>query len=281
MEAIFKQANAVFIQRYATAEEWTVNNPVIYPGEIGIESDTGKIKVGGTQPASWRELDYSSSDGAQVIDNLDTIYEDYTRLPAFGYDGQKLIAKTGGAPPLIVYQWFSSARGWVGIDQVKETVIYLAKQKNNLTNILCFYDANSNSFISTEQQRQLVITSIDTIYSNEAQLNSNAPKVDGNIFVAFNSATNNYCLFKYVAATKAWVQLAAVTDTIIYSNKQASAVYSAPANSLWRVEFSGDYPRFIRVGYDQDIKDQIGSISSALTELHSYAEQLISKGGSV
>ena len=281
MEAIFKQANAVFIQRYATAEEWTVNNPIIYPGEIGIESDTGKIKVGGTQPATWRELDYSSSDGAQVIDNLDIIYEDYAHLPTFGYDGQKLIAKTGGAPPLIVYQWFSSVRGWVGIDQVKETVIYLAKQKNNLTNILCFYDANSNSFVSTEQQRQLVITSIDTIYSNEAQLNSNAPKVDGNIFVAFNSATNNYCLFKYVAATKAWVQLAAVTDTIIYSNKQASAVYSAPANSLWRVEFSGDYPRFIRVGYDQDIKDQIGSISNALTELHSYAEQLISKGGSV
>ena len=280
MEAIFKQANAVFIQRYATAAEWTANNPIIYPGEIGIESDTSKIKVGGTQPAAWRELDYSSSDGAQVIDNLDTIYEDYTHLPASGYNGQKLIAKTGGAPPLIVYQWFSSERSWVEIDQVKETVVYLAKRKNNLTNILCFYDAISGSFISTEQQKQLVITSIDTIYSSETQLNSNAPKADGNIFVALSSTTSNYCLFKYVAATNAWVQLAAVTDTIIYSNKQASTIYSAPANSLWRVEFSGDYPRFIRVGYDQDIKDQIGDISNALTELHSYAEQLISEGGS-
>ena len=146
MEANIKQANAVFIQRYATAEEWTVNNPVIYPGEIGIESDTGKIKVGSTVARYWNELDYNSSDGGQIIDNLDTIYNDVSELPTTGIsDGQQLVAKASGGPPMSVYRWVSAVSTWVNIGLVKETVVYFVKKKGLSTNILCFYDPTINT----------------------------------------------------------------------------------------------------------------------------------------
>jgi hypothetical protein len=43
--------------RRGTAAEWTLANPVLAEGEIGIETDTGKHKIGdGT--TEWGDLDY-------------------------------------------------------------------------------------------------------------------------------------------------------------------------------------------------------------------------------
>lgn len=45
-------------QKYDTSTNWTTNNIVLLAGEIGIESDTNKFKVGnGT--STWNELDYT------------------------------------------------------------------------------------------------------------------------------------------------------------------------------------------------------------------------------
>ena len=45
-------------QKYDTSTNWTTNNIVLLAGEIGIESDTNKFKVGnGT--STWNELDYA------------------------------------------------------------------------------------------------------------------------------------------------------------------------------------------------------------------------------
>jgi hypothetical protein len=45
--------------------------------------------VGSTVTRYWNELDYNSSDGGQIIDNLDTIYNDVSELPTTGVsDGQ-------------------------------------------------------------------------------------------------------------------------------------------------------------------------------------------------
>lgn len=44
-------------QKYDTSTNWTTNNPVLLAGELGIESDTNKFKIGnGT--STWNELDY-------------------------------------------------------------------------------------------------------------------------------------------------------------------------------------------------------------------------------
>lgn len=48
---------ARFIHRYNTAVVWIANNPILKEGEIGIESDTQRVKLGdGTH--TWTELEY-------------------------------------------------------------------------------------------------------------------------------------------------------------------------------------------------------------------------------
>jgi hypothetical protein len=46
--------------RRGKAAFWADENPVLYPGEPGYETDTGKIKVGDGQ-TFWRELSYFST----------------------------------------------------------------------------------------------------------------------------------------------------------------------------------------------------------------------------
>jgi hypothetical protein len=54
---------AVQIQlRRGTAAAWTSANPTLADGEIGIESDTGKFKVG-TGLAAWTNLSYGGIQG--------------------------------------------------------------------------------------------------------------------------------------------------------------------------------------------------------------------------
>lgn len=275
MEAIFKQANAVFIQRYATAAEWTANNPIIYPGEIGIESDTGKIKVGGAQPATWCELGYATSDGAQVIDNLTTIYNDYRSLPIGSYNGQQLVAKTNGSLPMGVYRWMHSESTWIFVDTVKENVVYLAKRKQNYSNIICFYDEKSGTFLSTEQRERLSITDIDRVFYGIGTLNSFLEAKDNDVYVVYDYQTSLFYLYQYLQSTQQWVSIALLNDQKIYSNELPSAYYSAPANSLWRAKISDSSVSFIRLGRDTELAEQIGELSEALSELHSYAQSYI------
>lgn len=56
-----KELNVKVKHRYDSASNWTTNNPVLLAGELGIESDTGKIKCGdGT--SSWSVLEYIFKD---------------------------------------------------------------------------------------------------------------------------------------------------------------------------------------------------------------------------
>jgi hypothetical protein len=47
-------------QRRGTATVWLANDPILAPGEIGIESDTNKFKVGDGINV-WSSLDYFSA----------------------------------------------------------------------------------------------------------------------------------------------------------------------------------------------------------------------------
>jgi hypothetical protein len=52
-----QQKPARLIQRFNAAAVWASNNPILLEGELGIESDTGKVKLGdGLTP--WNSLDY-------------------------------------------------------------------------------------------------------------------------------------------------------------------------------------------------------------------------------
>ena len=65
-------ANRIIL-RNGTASEWSTHNPVLEEGEVGLELDTGKMKIGdGT--SSWHALNYANDDicasyGSQKDDN--------------------------------------------------------------------------------------------------------------------------------------------------------------------------------------------------------------------
>ena len=48
--------------RRGTAAQWTSANPVLLEGELGLETDTGKIKVG-DGVANWNTTTYNVSSG--------------------------------------------------------------------------------------------------------------------------------------------------------------------------------------------------------------------------
>lgn len=86
--------------RRGTATEWTAANPTLAPGEMGVELDTGKFKVGnGIQ--HWVDLPYSSGPpgpggggGGQIF--LDTDGTPYFDTSASG--GGSIALDTDGVP---------------------------------------------------------------------------------------------------------------------------------------------------------------------------------------
>jgi len=51
--------------RRGTAAEWTSSNPILLSGEIGVETDTGSVKIGNGS-ASWSSLNYFGADFAPL-----------------------------------------------------------------------------------------------------------------------------------------------------------------------------------------------------------------------
>jgi hypothetical protein len=56
-------------QRRDTAANWTSNNPTLAAGEIGLESDTSKFKIGNGSTA-WTSLSYANGITASSTDTL-------------------------------------------------------------------------------------------------------------------------------------------------------------------------------------------------------------------
>lgn len=56
---------AQFLQRYNSAVVWEKANPVLAAGELGVESDTLKVKAGDGVNA-WVDLDYLADGGEET-----------------------------------------------------------------------------------------------------------------------------------------------------------------------------------------------------------------------
>lgn len=77
-----KPINARQRQKYDTSTNWATNNPILLAGEIGVESDTNKIKVGnGT--SNWNNLQYIGGEGGSsgtVVDLIISTQEEFEDL---------------------------------------------------------------------------------------------------------------------------------------------------------------------------------------------------------
>ena len=73
---------AIRIQlRRDTAANWTANNPLLYPGEVGIETDTLKFKIGPATATAWNSI---ASYANVTPDGLDNGLGDYIPLSSLG-----------------------------------------------------------------------------------------------------------------------------------------------------------------------------------------------------
>ena len=93
-----KTLKTKIIMRNDTAENWRIKNPILDKGEIGVESDTNKFKIGDNATA-WNDLGYAGADEA-VIENIiaqnrDNLYK-YTRTDASQSDSDAIAAALGG-----------------------------------------------------------------------------------------------------------------------------------------------------------------------------------------
>ena len=67
--------------RNDTAENWNTKNPVLLEGEMGVETDTGKTKIGnGT--ANWKDLKYSGVDEDTIKGIIDKNRDNFTSVEA-------------------------------------------------------------------------------------------------------------------------------------------------------------------------------------------------------
>ena len=65
--------------RNDTAEKWNTENPLLLKGEMGVETDTGKIKIGnGT--AHWKDLKYSGVDEDTIKGIIDKNRDNFTEV---------------------------------------------------------------------------------------------------------------------------------------------------------------------------------------------------------
>ena len=70
-----KTLNVRFQQKIDTAENWAKSTLPLLPGEIAIESDTGKFKFGGSEQKVYKDLPYAGIDQAQLDATNDSYYE--------------------------------------------------------------------------------------------------------------------------------------------------------------------------------------------------------------
>ena len=92
-----KTLKTKIIMRNDTAENWRIKNPILDKGEIGVESDTNKFKIGDNATA-WNDLGYAGADEA-VIENIiaqnrDNLYK-YTRTDVSQSDSDAIAAALG------------------------------------------------------------------------------------------------------------------------------------------------------------------------------------------
>ena len=85
--------------RRDTANNWTINNPVLLQGEIGIELDTKRLKIG-DGINKWAALQYNDAitpieqslinDNLDIRDILEQLVKELT-VQGFPFQSEKLI----------------------------------------------------------------------------------------------------------------------------------------------------------------------------------------------
>lgn len=100
--------------RRDTAANWTSVNPTLAAGEVGLETDTGKLKYG-TGAATWTALAYSNGGGAVPQSQVTNLTSDLALKAPLA--SPTFTGTVSGAPATPANAATASAIGFVGMPQ--------------------------------------------------------------------------------------------------------------------------------------------------------------------
>ena len=148
-------------QRRDTAANWTSNNPTLAAGEIGLETDTSKFKIGNGSTA-WTSLAYANGITASTTDTLTnkTLLND-----AFigALENANVVA--------------SAATGTINIDAITSTVWYYTS--NASANFTLNVRGNSGTSLNTLLTTGQAITVVFLNTNGSTAYYANAFTIDG------------------------------------------------------------------------------------------------------
>lgn len=102
-----KTLNVTLIMRNDTAANWASKNPVLTLGELGVETDTRKFKIGDGNTA-YNSLKYGLGGNVEVKSTAPTASD-------VGYDIGTLWVDTTGTKAYILFAKTASAATWIGL----------------------------------------------------------------------------------------------------------------------------------------------------------------------
>lgn len=158
--------------RRGTAAAWTAENPVLESGEFGLETDTGKTKIGNGATA-WNSLSYN--------------YVTYAQIDVSGAtNGQALVHNgTKFAPAAL-------GKSTVGLGNVDNTSD-VNKPISTATQSALDLKAplSSPTFTGTATTSNLIVSGNLTVSGTTTSINTETLTVDDNIIVLNNNVTSS------------------------------------------------------------------------------------------
>lgn len=276
-----KTLTSRIILRNDTANNWTTNNPVLLKGEIGLETDTGKYKIGdGT--SNWQALQYYVNLDQDSKTSLDTLIEmldddNFGKVNDVQVNGTTVVADKVANVSIGVLTTATTAQSEVASGESFTNNIVLHKvaktgSYNDLLNRLNVVD-NLNSTSATDalsaNQGSVLKSMVQALPSAKSFTN----------IQAMITAINSYSNAEMNVGTSIYLQQTDVPDFWVYSKADSSVTYTYTDDSAFisAVETSG----YVQVGYYN-----IAMLETAKVDLTDYytkteVDNLISSIGGI
>lgn len=244
-----KTLTSRIILRNDTANNWTTNNPVLLKGEIGLETDTGKYKIGdGT--SNWQALQYYVNLDQDSKTSLDTLIEmldddNFGKVNDVQVNGTTVVENKVANVSIGVLTTSATAQSEVTAGESFTNNIVLHKvaktgSYNDLLNRLNIVD-NLNSTSTTDalsaNQGSVLKSMVQALPSAKSFTN----------IQAMVTAINSYSNTEMNVGTSIYLQEMEVPDFWVYSKTDSSVAYTYTDDSAFisAVETSG----YVQVGY--------------------------------
>lgn len=237
------------ILRNDTANNWTTNNPVLMKGEIGLETDTGKYKIGdGT--SNWQALQYYVNLDQDSKSSLDTLIEmldddNFGKVNDVQVNGTTVVENKVANISIGVLTTSTTAQSEVSSGETFTNNIILHKISKtgsyadllNKPNVVDNLDSTSSTDVLSANQGSVLKSMVQALPSAKSFTN----------IQAMITALNSYSNTEMNVGTSIYLQQTDVPDFWVYSKADSSVAYTYTTDSAFieAVQTNGS----VQVGY--------------------------------